>query len=136
MLSAAQIRSRVPHAGSMSLLDAVTCWDETSIACEATAPTADHPLARGPGVPAVAAIEYAAQATAIHGSLLDERAAPRNGMLAKLSEVELAPGYLRGPLRIHAELMSRSDSGCLYSFTVRDAERCCARGRLLVAFAA
>jgi predicted hotdog family 3-hydroxylacyl-ACP dehydratase len=132
MLNRAQIESCVPHAGTMCLLDAVTHWDATHIVCEAAAPTPDHPLARAGGVPAVAAVEYAAQATAIHGALLDD-ATPRAGMLAKLSDIELAPGCIDGALRVRAELLSRAESACMYSFSVHDARACCARGRLLVA---
>jgi predicted hotdog family 3-hydroxylacyl-ACP dehydratase len=136
MLNRADIERRVPHAGAMCLLDTVTQWDATSIVGQAAAPARDHPLARDGGVPAVAAVEYAAQATAVHGSLLDDAAAPRAGMLAKLSDVELAPGFITGALDIRAELLSRVATGCMYSFSVHDAEICRARGRLLVAFAA
>jgi predicted hotdog family 3-hydroxylacyl-ACP dehydratase len=136
MLNRTEIERRVPHAGAMCLLDAVTHWDASSIACEARAPTPQHPLARGDGVPAVAAVEYAAQATAVHGALLDAATSPRPGMLAKLSEVELSAGCIAGTLRIRAQLLSRAATGCLYDFTVHDAQACCARGRLLVAFAA
>lgn len=133
MLNRSQIESRVPHAGAMCLLDAVTRWDATRIECRAAAPMASHPLARGDGVPAVAAIEYAAQATAVHGSLLEGGASPVAGMLATVSEVELASECMVGPLDIRAELRSRVAAGCLYGFSVHDAHRCCARGTLLVA---
>ena len=133
MLNRAEIERRVPHAGAMCLLDAVTHWDATHIVCEAAAPTADHPLARDGVVPAVAAVEYAAQATAVHGSLLDAAGTPRSGMLAKLSDVELGHESLRGKLIVRAELQSRVASGCMYGFAVHDEKSCCARGRLLVA---
>jgi len=133
MLGRAEIERRVPHAGAMCLLDAVTRWDAGCIECEAAAPIAHHPLARDGGVPAVAAVEYAAQATAVHGSLLDETGTPRRGVLAKLSDVEIAPRCIIGALTIRAELIGRSDTGCMYSFAVHDTRSCCARGRLLVA---
>jgi predicted hotdog family 3-hydroxylacyl-ACP dehydratase len=136
MLNQAQIERRVPHADAMCLLDTVTSWDAASIVCEALAPDTRHPLARTPGVPTVAAIEYAAQATAVHGSLLEDNGQPRAGMLAKISDVELAPGFIDGALSIRADLLSRVASGCMYSFTVHDARRCCARGRLVVALQA
>ena len=136
MLNRAQIMRRVPHAGAMCLLDAVTHWDAAHIVCRASAPTPDHPLARDRVVPAVAAVEYAAQAAAVHGSLLDATDTPREGMLAKVSDLELATGALSGALTIRAELESRVASGCLYGFSVHDGDACCARGRLLVAFQA
>jgi predicted hotdog family 3-hydroxylacyl-ACP dehydratase len=138
MLTRAQIELRIPHAGSMFLLDRVVRYDGTRIVCEATAPTANHPLARAQDMPAVTAVEYAAQAAALHGALLDGNPEPRRGMLAKLSEVELTEGWLEetsSTLTIQADLLVRGASGCIYSFAVHDARGWGARGRLLVAFA-
>lgn len=137
MLTRTQIETRIPHAGTMCLLDTVTSWDATSIVCQAAAPTPDHPLAEANGVPTVAAVEYAAQATAVHGALLDNADMPRDGVLAKISDLELTGTWLEessGPLTIRAELLSRADCGCLYAFTVHDADVRRARGRLLVAY--
>jgi len=139
LLNRAQIESRVPHAGSMCLLDSVQQWDATSIVCQALAPTVAHPLARAQTVPAIAAVEYAAQAAAVHGSLLDATESPREGMLAKLSEVELCATTLDaagGALTVRAELLSRVATGCMYSFEVCDQRACVVRGRLMVAFQA
>lgn len=137
MLTRAQIDACLPHAGAMCLLDRVEQWDETRIVCEAAPPTADHPFARAQGVPAIAAVEYAAQAAALHGALLDGNREPRRGMLAKLSDVALTAGWLdksSSPLTVQAELLVRNTSGCMYSFMVHDEQGCRARGRLLVAF--
>lgn len=137
MLSRAQIEARIPHAGCMCLLDRVERWDHAHIVCHAAATTSGHPLATAQGVPVVAAIEYAAQAAALHGALLDGQNTARNGLLAKLSDVELAGDRLAeaaGMLSIHAELLVRGASGCMYSFRVHDASGCRASGRLLVAF--
>ena len=145
MMIRSQIQSRIPHAGTMCLLDSVRSWDATTIICEAEAPTAAHPLAHTagrqgvPAVAAVAAVEYAAQAAAVHGSLLDDTDSPRDGLLAKLTDVELRAAGLDeagGPLTIRAQLLSRLASGCSYSFEVSDQRGCVARGRLLVAFQA
>ena len=44
-LDHAGIAARVPHAGTMCLLDAVLQWDAEHIMCRATSHTAaDHPL--------------------------------------------------------------------------------------------
>ncbi len=134
MLTRLEIESRLPHTGSMCLLHAVLGWDATTIDCEAAPPTSQHPLADVGGVQAIVAVEYAAQAAAVHGSLLDATATPRQGVLAKLSDVVLTPGYLDGPLSIRAELIARVATGCMYAFTVHDAHSCRARGRLVVAF--
>ena len=135
VLNRSQIERRIPHAGAMCLLDTVLRWDATTIACEAGAPSAAHPLARAGSVPAIAAVEYAAQAAAVHGALLDATATPRSGRLAKLIEVELPVAALdAGALAVHAELLARGDAGCMYRFEVTDPSGCVARGRLLVAF--
>lgn len=137
MLTRSEIEARVPQSGAMCLLDRVVRWDATSIICQAASPRADHPLALTGGVPVVAAVEYAAQAAALHGALLDGRREARRGRLAKLGDVELSEGWLgadTGGLTIHAQLLARSDAGCTYAFAVHDAQACRARGCLLVAF--
>jgi len=135
-LDRAAIERSLPHAGKMCLLDAVMQWDTTHIVC-ITAPTgAIHPLARGGIVPAVAAAEYAAQAAAVHGALLDGHSAPP-GMLAKLSKVELHAKCIPADgrsLAVRARLLARGASGCLYAFEVDCAHHPIASGRLMVAF--
>ncbi len=137
MLTRADIAARIPHAGAMSLLDAVLAWDQDGIVCRSPVPGAEHPLAEGRAVPAVAAIEYAAQAAAVHGALIDGTAQPRGGVLAKVADVALHVPSLdqaRGALRIHARALGRTSAGCLYAFEVADADRRLVSGRLMVAF--
>lgn len=129
----AGIERLVPHAGAMCLLDAVDDWEPDWIACASGAPAAAHPLARDGHVPAIAAVEYAAQATAVHGALLQAGDRARAGLLATLVDVRLAASTLpAAPLAIRAELLSRSAAGCLYRFEVRAAKRPIASGRLMV----
>ena len=132
-----RIEGMVPHAGAMCLLDAVIEWDDTHIACAAARPDASHPLARDGQVPAIAAAEYAAQATALHGALLDDCVSPRAGMLAKLVDVNLYNANLPGTgsdLRVRAEMLGRLATGCMYSFEVANNDGLIANGRLIVAF--
>lgn len=130
------IERLVPHAGAMCLLDAVTGWDATSIACSAAAPGTSHPLARDGAVPSIAAAEYAAQATALHGALIDQAGGPRAGALAKLVDVELCRPHLRAgsAVSVRAEMLGRLATGCMYGFEVSDGQEAVARGRLIVAF--
>src|SRR5262249_53358057 len=123
--------------GPMCLLDRVLEWDESRILCEAAPPAIDHPLAIEGKVPAIAAIEYAAQAAAVHGALLERRGEPRAGLLASVSDVELGRGAFTcdsGALVVDAQLLSRSAAGCLYAFNVHDFSATGVCGRLLVAF--
>jgi predicted hotdog family 3-hydroxylacyl-ACP dehydratase len=137
MLTRADIAQRIPHAGAMCLLDTVVNWDRDSITCRSPVPGVEHPLAEGAGVPAVMAIEYAAQAAAVHGALIDGAAQPRAGVLAKVADVVLHAQSLdraRDELRIRASVLGRTSAGCLYSFEVADAAGCLVTGRLMVAF--
>ena len=131
-----QIEQLVPHTGAMCLLDAVTAWDATHIDCSSAAPGPAHPLAREGAVPAIAACEYAAQAVAVHGALLDGVQGARDGMLAKLTDVELClPFFPAEAVNVRAELLGRLATGCLYAFDVTSIARPVASGRLIVAFA-
>jgi predicted hotdog family 3-hydroxylacyl-ACP dehydratase len=137
-LARAEIERLVPHAGAMCLLDCVTQWSPASISCTSPAPAAGHPLAGKRGVPAIVATEYAAQATAVHGALIEDANAPRAGMLATLMDVQLATATIPsdgGPLAIRVDLLGRSAAGCMYSFEVGTARATIASGRLLVALA-
>ncbi|MBT9488869.1 MAG: hydroxymyristoyl-ACP dehydratase [Rubrivivax sp.] len=136
-LDRAGIASRLPHAGTMCLLDSVQRWDAEHIVCSAEAPTPAHPLARDGVVPTIVAVEYAAQASAVHGALLEAEAGVRAGLLARLSEVDLhgaeVPSAL-GPLAVTATLIGRHAAGCLYAFRVECGAQAVASGRLTVAF--
>lgn len=131
------IAARIPHQGSMCLLDAVDAWDEDTIRCHATSHRrADHPLREAWGLPAASAVEYAAQAMAVHGALLARPGeAPRAGYLASVRSVELSTDRLDtvdGTLDIVAERLTGNDNQVLYTFTVTGAGRILARGRAAV----
>ena len=137
MLDRAAIERCIPHTGRMVLLDSVVRWDATRIACSAMPPTAHHPLVRDGAVPSVAAAEYAAQAAAVHGFLIDQPECPLPGLLAKLTDVELSAALIpgdRGSVLVKAELLSRTAGGCLYDFEVACDRTPIAHGRLMVAF--
>ena len=137
MLDRVGIQRIVPQTGTMCLLDTVTRWDDRQILCIALPPGAAHPLDRDGVVPAVAAVEYAAQATAIHGALLSNATAPNAGLLAKLTDVSLLGESIptdAGLLNVEATLLSASAAGCLYTFEVTTALGPLAHGRLMVAF--
>jgi predicted hotdog family 3-hydroxylacyl-ACP dehydratase len=90
-------------------------------------------------VPAIAGAEYAAQAVALHGALLDSTTTPRAGMLASLRDVILRRSWFpanKEPLRIHAKLIARIDGGCKYSFNVTSGQQAITSGSLMVVFTA
>jgi predicted hotdog family 3-hydroxylacyl-ACP dehydratase len=139
MLERAAIEARVPHAGAMCLLDAVTRWDAAGISCSARPVGPAHPLAQEGRVGAIVAAEYAAQASALHGALLDAAASPRAGRLVKLAAIELHAERIAaddGALSVRADLLGAGPAGCLYAFEVAAARGPIAHGRLMVAFVA
>jgi predicted hotdog family 3-hydroxylacyl-ACP dehydratase len=125
-LDHAGIAARVPHAGSMCLLHALHRWTLDEIECSAVDHTApQHPLRTTHGLLAPAAIEYAAQAMALHGTLIAERmdpyAQPTPGFLASVRGVHLHVARLDtlpSPLTVVATRMAAQGSNILYSFAV------------------
>jgi len=70
LIDKSKIRNLIPHSGTMCLLDDVVRWDDESIVCISnTHRDANNPLRRGGQLSAVHALEYGAQAAAIHGGL-------------------------------------------------------------------
>ena len=141
-LDHAGIEARIPHRGRMCLLDRVTAWDATRIECVAiNHRSARHPLRSASGLLASAAIEYAAQAMAVHGALCAAaaggRAAP--GFLASARDVRLAcrrlddlPRVDRDELVVVAERQAADAARLLYAFVVRHGGRELASGRVAV----
>ena len=89
MLDRVAIAARIPHQGSMCLLDAVLAWDSGQIHCRASSHRQpDNPLRAAARLGAACGIEYAAQAMAVHGALLAPAGAPpRPGYLASVRSV-------------------------------------------------
>lgn len=143
-LDRSEIARRIPHQASMCLLDAVTAWDDNHISCRTHSHrAADHPLRAHGRLGAACGIEYAAQAMAMHGALMAEKAAhgrtaavpPRGGFLASVRNVHLLVEQLdtiTGPLTIQAERMTGDANTVLYSFTVQGDSRILVSGRAVV----
>lgn len=112
-----------PHAGRMRLIDRVTAHDAESITCESDAHRdADHPLRRAGRLPVIAALEFGAQAMAIHGALAAGIAAkPRIGYLVAAHELRWQVDRLdtlAAPLTITATRLFGSDNQVAYRFGI------------------
>ena len=125
LLDAAGIAARIPHAGRMCLLDALLAWNADEVRCRATSHAdADHPL-RGPdGLHASSAIEYAAQAMALHGALhAAPGSTPSPGFLAAARQVRLHVPRLdtvAGPLTVIATRLAGAENQASYRFVLED----------------
>lgn len=137
-LDRAGIARRIPHSGTMCLLDRLASWDAQAIHCTtATHAHPDNPLRTASGLMSPNLIEYAAQAMALHGGLLaPEGSEPSAGFLASARNVRLSVARIDdidGELHVHAQRLTGDVSQILYQFAVKDAAgRALAEGRAVV----
>jgi predicted hotdog family 3-hydroxylacyl-ACP dehydratase len=135
-LDHAWIAAHIPHQGSMCVLEEVLSWDLQRIACRSISHRAiDNPLRAHGRLGAACAIEYAAQAVAVHGALLQCPPASGGGfgMLTSARRVELAVARLDDlahDLVVSAQRLHSDAVSALYSFALHDRERLLAQGRL------
>lgn len=131
----AAIAALIPHQGAMCLLERVERLDADGILCtSATHRDPANPLRRDGLLPAIAGVEYAAQAMALHGALSDGEAQPI-GFLSALRGLSLAVERLddiAGPLAIAATAEARERRGMIYSFTISDGGRRLLEGQAVV----
>jgi predicted hotdog family 3-hydroxylacyl-ACP dehydratase len=113
----------------MCLLDEVLAWDPTQIRCRSASHRApDNPLRARGRLGAACAIEYAAQAMALHGALVasgneDEA---RAGFLASVRAVRfavLAIDDVPGDLICEATRVAGDRSTVVYAFKIQGATR-------------
>ena len=141
----AWIERHIPHKGSMCLLDGVTQWSEAEIVCHATS----HRDPANPlrsvdqgidGLGITAGIEYAAQAMAVHGALLDKDVAEaRVGYLTSTRDVAWHVNKLSdvsSALTIRAERVSANAANVLYQFQLHGDDRLLLSGRATVILSA
>ena len=119
-----RIAELIPHAGAMCLLDEITRWDAQTVTA-ASRSHCDHanPLRTADGLSALSAIEYAAQAMAVHGALVGAvDSKPRTGYLVAVRNVVCAVARLDAlddALVIEARQMLADGERVMYSFALR-----------------
>lgn len=137
-LDRAGIARRIPHSGTMCLLDRLDAWDAEAIHCSTESHRLpDNPLRTASGLMAPNLIEYAAQAMALHGGLLaPEGAEPSAGFLASARGVRFAVDRfddVEGALQVQARRLSGDARQVLYEFAVKNAaNELLAEGRAVV----
>ena len=134
----AQIAELIPHSGTMCLLQTLDAWNKQHIVCRADNHRDPHnPLRTRSGLLSPNAIEYAAQAMALHGALIGiEAGVPATpGYLASTRGVQLHRlrlDDLAGELHITATRQAGDARQILYAFTVSHAGEPVAEGRAAV----
>jgi predicted hotdog family 3-hydroxylacyl-ACP dehydratase len=137
-LDSAQIAQLIPHHGNMCLLAGVMQYDTLSITCRAVSHRLlTNPLRENGLLHAVCGVEYAAQAMAIHGTLLAGQSdkPPRGGRLAAVRSLELHVERLddiEADLEIKAIQLMGDDNSMVYEFTVDAAARNLLKGKATV----
>lgn len=137
-LDRAGIEALIPHRGDMCLLTKLEGWDAQRIHCSTTTHRDPaNPLRTATGLLAPNAIEYAAQAMALHGGLTASAGqAPSAGYLASVRSVRFGAGRLdqvEGVLQVRATRLSGDERQVLYEFDVTDtAGHSLAQGRAVV----
>lgn len=113
----------IPHTGTMCLLDGVLECDAQRIRCiSGTHRDGANPMRSGDLLPAMCAIEYAAQAMALHGAWeakFDRK--PRAGYLAALRDVAchtMRLDDLNDDLIVTAEKLMGDDARVIYQFEI------------------
>jgi predicted hotdog family 3-hydroxylacyl-ACP dehydratase len=126
------IAARIPHSGRMCLLQRMESQDDDHIRCVASSHRdLDNPLRLDGVLPAACAVEYAAQAMALHGALAAAAGSPpAAGFLASVRSVRLRVPRLddvAGDLQVSAQRLAGDTRQALYSFALHDEQ-----GALLV----
>ena len=122
----------------MVLLDAVEWFNAKEIVCGATSHRrADNPLRRDGLLPIYAAIEYAAQAMAIHAALTTGGVA-RAGVLGNVRRFRARVHRLddiQEPLQVYALLRQAEPACAVYTFSIRARDEELASGQAAVFYA-
>ena len=122
MLNRTWIEARIPHKGTMCLLDAVDSHSENDRVSALSHRSPDNPLRDESGLGIAAGIEYAAQAMAVHGALRDGGIGTGGGgYLVSARDVSWSVQRLDsliGPLSIRAERLSGTASNVMYRFSL------------------
>jgi predicted LPLAT superfamily acyltransferase/predicted hotdog family 3-hydroxylacyl-ACP dehydratase len=133
-----EIRALIPHSGSMCLLESVIEWDERSIVCTSnTHRDPANPLRRAGTLSGVHALEYGAQAAAVHG-----------GLRARVAGATAAPGYVAAfraarlhvnrlddiqcLLQVHATRLFGEEANTVYECRVSAGDRVLAEARVTI----
>ena len=137
-LDATQIARLIPHQGDMCLLASVTHYDPQSITCMAVSHRlGTNPLRENGLLHAICGVEYAAQAMAIHGTLLSGQSdkPPRGGRLAGVRSLDLKVHRLddiEADLEINATQIMGDENSMVYEFTVAAAGHNLLKGKATV----
>lgn len=139
LINRQQLCELIPHEGNMCLLDTVESWDENQIICaSSTHNQKDNPLRDSNRLGCVNAIEYGAQATAVHGGLLARKnhyEITRSGFLVQVKDLEFVDCDLSAipdPLTIQARQIHFDKASMLYMIIIKHNHEELMQGRIMI----
>lgn len=131
------LQKLIPHSGAMCLLDTVESWGPVAIVCttmQHRSPT--NPLRHERRLSSVHAIEFAAQATAVHGALLMPPGSdPSFGLLASVRNCRFHCATLddvEGALLVEVQRLAASAALVMVEFAVSGDGRRLVEGRVSI----
>ena len=135
-----KLYQQLPHSGAMCLLDRVVTWDKQRICCRTNSHLSPaNPLRVNGAVAGLCALEYAAQALALHGVLNRQQRTVSGDYAAAYvvssKQLIFAAGNLSdvsGSLIITAELTVWHEASAIYAISVSAGERSVLQGDLTV----
>ena len=138
LMNKQQLCQLIPHDGNMCLLDSVDSWDAQQINCSTESHLlADNPLRDHSRLASVNAIEYGAQAVAIHSRLTSDESNPasRSGFLVQIKNLNFQDcdlTTLAGALSVQAQQIHCDSSSLLYTITVIHDQDQIMSGRIMI----
>jgi predicted hotdog family 3-hydroxylacyl-ACP dehydratase len=133
-----EIRTLIPHAGTMCLLDSVVDWNDEAIVCLTdTHRHPNNPLRRNGRLSALHALEYGAQAAAVHGGLR-ARAAGTTAPACYLAALRDAHLYvdrlddLPSSLEVRAKRLFGEAGNTVYECAISASGNVIAEGRVTI----
>jgi predicted hotdog family 3-hydroxylacyl-ACP dehydratase len=145
MSDAKNLYRALPHSGDMRLIDEVTHWDTDIVTClTASHQRSDNPLRVGHQLPVLCGLEYAAQASALHGTLIADRAqaidsSDAAAYLVSARKIEWFGKTLDGEpgrLEIRNRILLRQTDAAMYQFTIAVEKRVLICGEIGLMFRA
>jgi len=128
----------IPHAGNMCLLEQIVSWDEQGIVCSTQShKSLANPLRSNDQLSVIHAVEYGAQAVAVHGGLLahEKGEAIKPGYLAALRQIKFHCSRLdeiESVLTVAVTQLLSDAGNLMYSFTVTANTQAIAEGRVVI----
>lgn len=138
-ISRQELCQLIPHDGAMCLLDGVEHWDDEVIRCWSESHL-DHgnPLRGSSWLPALHALEYGAQAMAVHGGLLAKKRGEKrlpDGYLVAIRNARFHTEFLdarSAKLQVEARRLLAEGGNIIYSIDVSAAGEPIAQARVTV----